>query len=238
MMVIPMLYSVDKAVFHRFGGFRRMVVVVDNVDNSAESPDLAALLHSLEVQARGPELEAFREIPALKAWIDMFSVMGLNPNRFPPSVVNLIKRVRNGKDLPYVNTLVAIFNCVSLKYLVPCGGDDRGVITGDLRLGLATGAETYIPLGQPDAKEAPPAGEVIYYDTGNLDVFCRACCWKNGDRSKMTSGTRSAIINVDSMDNLVDVEAAAAELADMVRCFTGGTAVIHRLAPDSPSFEC
>lgn len=32
-----------------------------------------------------------------------------------------------------------IFNCSSLKYLLPCGGDDRNVIEGDLRLGIADG---------------------------------------------------------------------------------------------------
>ena len=64
----------------------------------------------------------------------------------------------------------------------PCGGDARNVIEGDLRLGIADGTENYVPLGQPDVLEHPQPGEVIYYDTATKDVFCRAWCWKNGNR--------------------------------------------------------
>ena len=66
---------------------------------------------------------------------EAFSGMGIKPKKNPPSVINLIKRCRAGKPLPFINPLVAIFNCISLKYLLPCGGDDRNVIEGDLRLG-------------------------------------------------------------------------------------------------------
>lgn len=80
---------------------------------------------------------------------EAFSGMGIKPKKNPPSVINLVKRCRAGKPLPFINPLVAIFNCISLKYLLPCGGDDRNVIEGDLRLGIADGTENYVPLGQP-----------------------------------------------------------------------------------------
>lgn len=234
-----MRYSVDSEVFARFPGFRRMVVVAEGANNSTHSPVLEALLRQREEETRRPELEKFKEHPALKAWTDTFSAMGLNPNKFPPSVVNLIKRVRGGKALPYVNSMVTIFNCVSLKYLVPCGGDDRSVITGDLRLGPAAGNEIYVPLGHPEESETPPAGEIIYYDTANLDVFCRAWCWKNGDRSKMEPTTSAAFINVDAMlpIELGHIQQAAEELAALLTEHTGATVAIHQLTPETPSFE-
>ena len=234
-----MLYSVDPGVFERFPGFRRVVVVAEGVDNTAESPELTALLRRYEEAARGEALQNFKQHPSLVAWMEVFTALGLNPNKFPPSVVNLVKRVRNGKALPYINSLVTIFNCVSLKYLVPCGGDDRSVMTGDLMLGPAKGTETYVPLGQPDVSEAPAPGEIIYYDTGNLDVFCRAWCWKNGDRSKLVSGTRGAVINVDAMSpvSLDHIRDAARELADLVRTHTGASVSLHELTPEKNQFE-
>ena len=235
-----MTYRIDKAVFARFPDFRRAVIVARNVNNQAVSDDLLAKLRQAEERVRhNAELADFRAHPFLATWNAVFKDMGLNPNRFPPSVINLIKRVRSGKELPVVNPLVALFNCISLDHLVPCGGDDLSVVTGDLRLAPAAGNERYVPLGQPDVCETPPPGEIIYYDTGNLDVFCRAWCWKNGDRSKMTSQTRSAVINVDAMApvDLVHVEKAAHELADMVREHTGGTASIHLLTPANPAFN-
>ena len=57
--------------------------------------------------------------------------------------------------------------------------------------------ENYVPLGQPDVLEHPQPGVVIYYDTATKDVFCRAWCWKNGNRSKLMPETTNAVINVD-----------------------------------------
>lgn len=86
---------------------------------------------------------------------EAFSGMGIKPKKNPPSVINLIKRCRAGKPLPFINPLVAIFNCISLKYLLPCGGDDLNVIEGDLRLGIADGTENYVPLGPARRAGAP-----------------------------------------------------------------------------------
>lgn len=233
-----MQYRVEQAVFERFPGFRRMVVVAKGVDNTQQSPELAELLRQYETLARGEHLAEFRAHPSLAVWDETFLAMGLKPNRFPPSVINLIKRVRGGKDLPYINTLVATFNCISLKYLVPCGGDDLGVVTGDLCLGVSKGNESYVPLGQPDTSETPPAGEIIYYDTGNLDVFCRAWCWKNGDRSKMTPATTATAINVDAMAPVraEHIGQAAQELAELVQKHTGAQTKIYAITPENPEF--
>lgn len=234
-----MRYSVDSEVFSRFPSFKRMVVVAKDVNNSTVSPALEALLRQREAEVQGPELENFKTLPALKVWADTFTAMGLNPNRFPPSVINLIKRVRGGKALPTINPLVSLFNCISLKYLVPCGGDDKAVVKGDLRLGPAAGNEIYVPLGRPEERETPPAEEIIYYDTGNLDVFCRAWCWKNGDRSKIEPTTRDAIINIDAMLPVTQehIRTAAAELAALVTEHTGATVTIYALTPETPEFE-
>lgn len=234
-----MQYSVDPEIFVRFPGFTRMVVAAEGVDNTREVPELVSLLHQCEEETRRDELEDYRAHPALAAWCSVFTAMGLNPNRYPPSVVNLVKRVRGGKALPFINPLVAMFNCVSLRYLTPCGGDDCAVIQGDLRLGLASGNEIYVPLGQPEQQENPPAGEVIYYDTGNLDVFCRAWCWKNGDRSKLTATTTAAVINVDAMAPVESshVEQAAEALAQLVRDHTGARTRIFSLTAENPAFS-
>ena len=197
-----MLYEIEQAVFERFPGYARMAVVAEGVDNTREIPELAELLAQCEEGVRRDDLEDFWHVPVLETWAEAFSGMGIKPKKNPPSVINLVKRCRAGKPLPFINPLVAIFNCISLKYLLPCGGDDRNVIEGDLRLGIADGTENYVPLGQPDMLEHPQPGEVIYYDTATKDVFCRAWCWKNGNRSKLMPETTNAVINVDAMPPL------------------------------------
>ena len=149
-----------------------------------------------------------------------------------------MKRARSGKGVPFVNRLVAAFNCISLRYLCPCGGDDLAVVRVDLFLTFAEGGETYVPLGQPEAVEYPPAGEVIYMDTGAGDVFCRVWCWKNGDRSKLAPSTTRDAVNIDVMPPLGPGDAAniAGELSEMLRRYTGAETEIHFLTPDQPEF--
>jgi len=235
-----MRYEIEDSIFADFPGYCRAVVVARDVDNGGEAPELLELLRGLEKSVRDePAMENYREHPHIAAWRDTFQSMGLNPNKYPPSIANLIKRTRSGKDLPFISKLVTIFNVISLKYITPCGGDDLDVLEGSIRLGYAKGNETYIPLGQPEKTENPTPGEIIYFDTGNLDVFCRGWCWKNGDRSKITPLTRNVAINIEGMPPLDNEQtrAMAAELADMVGKYCGGSREIHLLTEGDTFFE-
>ena len=51
-----------------------------------------------------------------------------------------------GKELAPINPLVDIYNSISLRYGVPCGGEDLDKINGDLHLGLAKGVKIFILL--------------------------------------------------------------------------------------------
>ena len=96
-----MLYEIEQAVFERFPGYARMVVVADGVDNTREIPELAELLAQCEEGVRRDDLEDFWHVPVLETWAEAFSGMGIKPKKNPPSVINLIKRCRAGKPLPF-----------------------------------------------------------------------------------------------------------------------------------------
>ncbi|MFA0887817.1 MAG: B3/4 domain-containing protein [Synergistales bacterium] len=235
-----MKIEIAREVFETWPSYRRIVVVARDVDNAEEDPELEALLREAEASARlDPELENHREYPRIASWRSVFERMGLNPNKFPPSIANLIKRTRSGKDLPFINRLVAIFNIISLKYRIPCGGDDLAGVTGNVRLMPASGDETYEPLGNPEAVERPNPGEIVLADTGRRTVFCRGWCWKNGDPSKITRDSRLVAINLDALPpvDLETLKVAAAELVDLTSRHCGGTAVMHLLEPENPGFE-
>lgn len=227
-------------IFDRFQGYHRAVILVVGANNRGEDSALLARLREAESEVRIEVGSSdHREIPTIASWVEVFRSLGINPNKYPPSVANLIKRTAKGTDLPFVNKLVCIFNVISLKHRVPCGGDDLSVVTGDLKLDFATGDESYVPLGKPDVMEHPGPGEVIYFDDGNGDVFCRGWCWKNGDRSKITEETEDVAINVEGMPpiSLEDLSLMAEELARMVRDHCGGQIKIHLLGPEGPSLE-
>ena len=168
-----------------------------------------------------------------------FQSFQVNPNKCPPSIFNLVKRVRSGASLPFINPLVCIFNVVSLRHCIPAGGDDLDKVVGGIRLGYADGTETYVPLGQPDARETPNPGEIILVDPGNKDVFCRAWCWRNGHPSRIEASTRRVAINVDALPPVTPEtgRAAAEEVAALVERFCRGRVQIRRLEAGHASFE-
>ncbi|MDR3331703.1 MAG: hypothetical protein LBT08_03660 [Synergistaceae bacterium] len=235
-----MRIEVAPEVFAMFPGYARHVLITSGADNSGEPEDLVAMLREAEEAVRADA--AFADIkahPRLASWRSAFEKFGINPNQCPPSIANLIKRVRSGKNLPYINKLVCIFNIISMRYVIPAGGDDMDKVKGGVLLGLASGEETYVPLGSPDKVERPKPGEVILYDTGNLDVFCRAWCWKNGNPSRIEESTRRVAINLEALPPVSPDEGrtAAEETAELLRRFCGADVAIHRLSSENPGME-
>jgi lysyl-tRNA synthetase class 2 len=232
--------EIAQEVFQKYPYYRRIVVIGRNLDNAEEDAALLALLKEAEAGVRqDPELENFKEYPQIASWRKVFEDMGLNPNKFPPSIANLIKRTCAGKDLPFINRLVAIFNIISLKYRIPCGGDDLECVTGDVRLGPAKGDEVFAHLGNPEAVENPAPGEIILHDTGNGSVFCRGWCWKNGDPSKITPQSRFVAINLDAMPPVSESahRQAADELMALVERYCGGETSMKMLEPGNSCLE-
>jgi DNA/RNA-binding domain of Phe-tRNA-synthetase-like protein len=160
----------------------------------------------------------------------------MNPNQQPPSVAGLIKRIRNGGDIPFINKLVAIMNTVSLANIVPVGGDDVSATSGHLSLTLASGDERYRPLGKPERAETPAPGEIIYEDEIRHEVLCRGFCWRNAHLTRILPETEVVAINVDGLDPVgkANVERTRDDLAAMMKEYCGGTLEVHLLSKDHP----
>jgi lysyl-tRNA synthetase class 2 len=213
---------VSAEVLAKFPGYIRGVVIARGVNNRSENQRLVELLRKAEAKATQDEsLQEIKNHPRIASWRQAYSDFGTNPNKFYCSIESLGRRARRGDQLPYINTLVALFNYFSLRHMVPSGGDDLASVNGDLRLALAKGDEPFTPLNS-DVVEYPPAGEVVYVD--NSKVMCRRWNWRQGDQTKLTPDTTNVAINVDCLPPVAKGEAKAIteELADLVREFCGG----------------
>ena len=202
---------IDQEIFDRFPDFRRGLIIVSDAENALYDDVISATLNG-EIQKKvGVNL---LDNECVKAWDSVYLKLGANPNKFPPSIKSLLKRVAKSGGFPFINSIVALFNYVSIKYLIPCGGDDVQKIEGNLRLGPSRGEEMFIPLGS-EAKETPDAGEVIYYDDKTLNVMCRRWNWRNGDFTKILPTTKRLVINIDGIAPVQRsvIEAARDELA-------------------------
>jgi len=213
---------VSSEVLAKFPDYVRGVVIARGVDNSGEKQQLVELMRKVGQEATQNEaLQDIKNHPRITPWRQAYSDFGSNPNKFYCSIESLGRRARRGDQLPYINTLVALFNYFSMKHIVPSGGDDLDSAEGDLHLTLAKGDEPFTPLGS-EAIEYPPPGEVIYVD--NSKVMCRRWNWRQGDQTKLSPATSNVAINVDCLPPVSKNEAKAitGELAQLVREFCGG----------------
>jgi len=210
-------------VFSLCPSFVRAVVIAKGVHLSDYNPNIATFLNDMQ-EKRREEGTHLLESQRLTVWDDAHRTFNSNPKRFPPSIRSLTDRVLRGKPLPYINDAVALFNAVSLRFLIPSGGDNLDVIAGDIYLGVAKGHEHFTPLGS-DVVEHPEPGEVIYYDS-DFKVMCRRWNWRNGNETKITSDTHNLLINVDGLGNEIRpiVEEAADEIATWLEKECGGQA--------------
>lgn len=221
-------------IFALYPGYCWGKVLCWSLDNTRPTDPADALLRQAEAGVRAnPALAEIAFHPRIAAWRDAFSAFGARPSKFQASVEALVRRARRGDELPAINLLVGAYNAISLKYLLPVGGDDLANVAGGLHLRRAAGGELYHELGS-GASDPPPPGEVIYAD--DQKVLCRRWCWRQGDDSKITNDTQSAVLNIHGLPpaSRDEVEAAARELAELVPRLCGGEAswyVLHRAAP-------
>lgn len=233
-----MLYSVSPELFARYPGYVRGVVVVTNAVN-LEGPidEVARMLKKTQAALR--ERSDLDNHPNIAAWRAAYSAFGAghgSRHKYPSSIEAMVKRVRKGGELPYINTLAAVSNIVSLKNIVTIGGHDVGVCTEPLWLGFAQGNETFTPFGTTQV-EQPEEGEVVYLS--GKTVLCRRWTWRQAEFTKLTRQTTHVAINVDGLAPVTrgEVEAICEELATLTRIYCDAKAGCKYLAEETPSIE-
>jgi len=205
---------IEEPIFAQFPDFKRGIIIVSDIDNKPNNDVIKTLLNNEIINKTGSNCV---EHEYVKAWSEAHIKFGSNPNKFPPSIKSLLKRIQSGSGFPFINSVVALFNYISIKYLIPCGGDDINKIEGNLCLGFSKGNEIFIPLGSTE-QENPSTGEVIYFDDKSLNVMCRRWNWRNGDFTKITEHSKQLVINIDGIGTVPQslIETARDELVKLL----------------------
>jgi DNA/RNA-binding domain of Phe-tRNA-synthetase-like protein len=175
--------------------------------------------------------------PHIAPWREAYRKFGAKPKDYPSSIENLVRRALKGQPLPRINTLVDIYNTISLRLLVPVGGEDLDTLAGDLLLTVAGDHEAPVRLLGEREERPPRPGEVIYKD--DIGAICRRWNWKEADRSKLTEATRCAILVIEGLPPVGRpvIERAARELAELVGAHCGGAVRAALLDARQPSVE-
>ncbi|MGU8814056.1 B3/B4 domain-containing protein [Clostridium perfringens] len=171
--------------------------------------------------------EEFSSNEVIKVWRDAFKKFKTKKGA-RSSIEALLKRVSTGKELGTINPLVDIYNSISLKYAMPCGGEDMDKFIGDIRLTKATGDESFITLGS-DKSEPPYEGEIVYKD--DKGAICRCWNWRESVRTMLTEDTKNAFLCIELVDENreKEFENALKELSQLVEKNLGGKSEVSIL---------
>lgn len=192
---------------------------INNQHNGGPARDLLATAVAETAAAIGNADLATH--PAISPWREAYRRFGMKPSRYRSSIENLVRSAR-ADGVRSINPLVDLYNTVSLRHLLPCGGEDLLAISGDLRLTIAAGGEPFLPLGSEE-EQPPIPGEVVYAD--DLGIVCRAWNWREAERTKLTPDTTHAVLVIEALPprTAQELQAACDELAALVAEPLGAT---------------
>jgi len=229
-----MKFKVDEKIFEVFNNPVIGVIIVRNIDNTKNNSEVSKQLREAESSLRermvGIDIPSY---PNIAPWRETYRKFGSKPSEFRSSHEALTRIVLRGSQIRNINPLVDIYNLISIRYILPVGAEDLDKMAGDLELTFATGDEKYIPLGEEE-NHSPDKGEVIYKD--DVSVICRKWNWREGDRTKITSETKNAVVVIESIAS-IPIEKAVEELNFLIKKYCGGKTKVFYLTKDVSEVE-
>lgn len=231
-----MKFIVNNEIFEKFPELNLGLVVVRGLDNTGESEEILTKIREEEKEIRDNfNTETLSQNPKVEAWRKAYSSFGAKPKKYKCSVENLYRMILDGIELRHISKIVDIYNFISIKHMVPVGGDDIDKIEGDIILKFANGDEEFIELNTDEVKN-PQKGEVVYVD--DKEVLCRRWNWRECDKSKMTEETKDATLVVEGLGSITkeEVENIIKELGELVKEYCGGeieTFILNKSNPEA-----
>ena len=205
------------------------VVVCNNINNIIKDEEKYKDMILISEQEALEHLknEKFSSNEVIKVWREAFKKFKTKKGA-RSSIEALLKRVRNENHLGNINPLVDIYNSISLKHGLPCGGEDIDTFVGNISLTKAVGNESFVTLGT-DENASPYEGEVVYKD--DKGAICRCWNWREAVRTMLTVSTKNAFLCIESIDErrLQELENALEDLAKNVEDNLGGICKISVL---------
>jgi DNA/RNA-binding domain of Phe-tRNA-synthetase-like protein len=216
-------FVIEDDFWSLFPSARIGVVVCYGIDNTIKDKEAyqEMLLNSEKEVLKYLQNAEFSSNEVIKVWREAFQKFKTKKGA-RSSIEALLKRVNNGNHLGTINPLVDIYNCISLRYALPCGGEDIDTFASDIRLTKAGGNENFVTLGT-DKSEPPYEGEIVYKD--NEGAICRCWNWRESVRTMLTENTKNAFLCIELIDEKrsEEFENALKDLEKIVQDNLGGT---------------
>jgi len=232
-----MKFVVDERIFEEFSGLNIGTLVVKGMDNRGTDRELLQELYAGQERIRREySSETLSLQPQIAAWRKAYSAFGAKPKKYKSSVESLYRMTLKGIDLRHINRIVDVYNSISLKHMVPVGGDDTSRVEGDIKLTFASGGEIFRPLNSVEIETAKE-GEVVYRD--DAEVLCRRWNWRECDKTKMTESSTDVVLVVEGLPPVTrdQVEEILTDLSQSVMTYCGGECRQVVVDSGSPEIE-
>lgn len=232
------LFGYDPAVLARYPSVVGGVVLARGVRNGPSPAELrerfAAEQRSVLSRIGNTPLS---EIPSLAAWRKAFRGFGVDPTQYRSAAEALLRRLTKSGDVPSIGTLVDIGNLVSIRHAIPTAVFDLDLLEPPVMVRFAGGSEQFHDIGQ-SASVHPEPGEVVFVDTAGI-VVARRWCWRQSEEGAARSETARVVITTEAHHDgaRADVEAAVADLQELLAVYAGGEASSAILDAGHPIFD-
>jgi len=218
-------FGYDEAILELAPKLVAGVIWCRGIDNTKPVPAISELLEAATTRAAKSYLENadIARDPAIAAWREVYSVLGLTPNRYPCAAESLIRRAVSGQPVPSISSLVDLCNAVSLDHAIPVAPFDLRLVEGDCIVRLATGDEAFRAIGT-DELQPIPAGEAVYADA-TAEVLSRRWNWRQTGKGAIQPSTTDVLITTEAVhaDGRATVESVLDRLASGIDAHLAGT---------------
>ncbi len=224
-------FTVADSVAEAFPQLRIHLIAAEGLRNGEDWPKAAAAMDELEADAAEGNWTALDAgDPRIATWHAAYRSFGTNPKRMRPSVEALQRRLGKGARLPRITPAVDAYNLVSVRFGVPAGAFDLSTLEDRIDIRHAVEGDAFTPLGEPEAREHPKPGEVVYAQ--GSEVLTRHWNYRDADATKVTAASTTAVFLLDSVGEEAHaaVDAAAERLKELLS--EGATVVDHRVIDD------
>ena len=157
----------------------------------------------------------------IAGWRQIYrEAFGVKPSQFRSSVEALVRRVLKGKGVWQVSSIVDLYNCSSVRHLLPMGAYDVTKIEGDVALRYGQAGEVFLPLGSNE-EVAVEQRHVVYAD--DEKVLCWLWNYRDSRLSALDLESREALFFIDAafVPRHSSVEQALADLATSLEALDG-----------------
>ncbi len=232
-----MQLKIDRKIFDEYPDYKLGVILVKGMDNSKRNSVLESLLRGVGAQrAKEFSKKNLGEEGRIKVWNQAYGKFGINPNKFPPSVISLVNKASEGEEIEHINILMDLANYYSLRNLLPTSALDIDWLCGQLKLTYTKGKEAFRPAESIDVKEAKE-GEVAYMDRGG--IVRRYWNHLDCERTKVTKKTLNAAVLVEDLSrvHMDEFGAILDEIAEGIVKYLGAKVEKYVLNEDNNSVD-